>query len=74
MSNVGKALDSIGASPQDVTSVRLYVVNMSPDKLGLVAGSIAEFFGGQAPSMTGIGVTSLASPELLVEVEVVAVV
>jgi 2-iminobutanoate/2-iminopropanoate deaminase len=33
---------------------------------------LAEFLGESRPALTGIGVASLASPELLVEIEAVA--
>jgi enamine deaminase RidA (YjgF/YER057c/UK114 family) len=72
--NVRNALTELDASPDDVTSVRIYVVHMDPEKLAAVAEPLASFFGGQAPCVTGIGVTSLAAPELLIEIEVTAVI
>ena len=70
--NVKKALASVDATPDNVTSMRLYVVNLSPDNMAAAGGPLGAFFGGQAPCVTAIGVTSLAAPELLIEIEVVA--
>jgi len=74
LENIRAALTELTASPSDVTSIRIYVVDLDPKKLEVIAGPVAAFFGGQAPCVTGIGVTSLASPELLIEIETTAVV
>lgn len=72
--NVKKALAAVDATPDHVTSTRIYVVNLGPDNMAAVGPAMVDFFGGVAPCVTAIGVTSLAAPDLLIEVEVTAVV
>jgi enamine deaminase RidA (YjgF/YER057c/UK114 family) len=71
--NVKLALAAAGATPDDVTLVRLYIVDMTPDKLNQVGGALPALFNGVAPCATAIGVQSLADPEYKVEIEVQAV-
>ena len=70
-SNALSALKAIDASPEDVVLARIYVVDLTPEKLeDLMPPFIATFQGSQ-PSVTGIGVQALAGPDLLVEMELV---
>ncbi|MEQ8745477.1 RidA family protein [Pyruvatibacter sp.] len=71
--NVERGLAAAGASAADVTSMRIYVVGLTDDNAGDAYSPLPAFFGGQAPCVTMIGVSSLASPNLLVEMEVTAV-
>ncbi len=71
--NVKLALEAAGATPEDITAVRLYIVDLDPDKLNAVGSALPALFGGNAPAATAIGVTSLADPEYKVEIEVMAV-
>jgi enamine deaminase RidA (YjgF/YER057c/UK114 family) len=76
--NVAAALAGAGCSWNEVVKRTLYVVGWSPDKVpqlveGLTRAS-ARLGITSAPPATLIGVAALAEPELLVEVEVVAVV
>ena len=75
--NVATALAEVGGSFHDVAKLTLYVVDFTPDKmaaleegLGRVVATLGPL---PAPPITGIGVVSLASPDLLVEVEAIAV-
>lgn len=75
--NVGVALAAAGASFADVAKLTVYLVDWTPDKMAQVAEGIeraAETLGvvPVAP-LTGIGVSALATPELLVEIEATAV-
>ena len=72
--NVKKALAAVDATSDNVTTMRIYVVNMSPENMEAIGPAMVGFFGGLAPCVTAIGVTSLAAPDLLIEVEVTAVV
>lgn len=75
--NIAAALDAVGATPADLAKVTVYVVDLDESKAGqFVVGRDragvrlgVEF---QQPS-TWIGVTALAAPGYLVEVEAVAV-
>ena len=71
--NVKLALAAAGATPDDVTTVRLYIVGMTPERLNAVGGALPALFSGTAPCATAIGVEALADPEYQVEIEVMAV-
>jgi enamine deaminase RidA (YjgF/YER057c/UK114 family) len=75
--NVATALAAAGATFDDVVKLTLYVVDWTPDKLALVGEGVARAAAtlGVTPvaPLTGIGVSALAEPDLLVEVEAVAV-
>lgn len=72
LENMRAALGAVGAKPADVVRVTLYLTDMrhkaSLDRMR------AEFFGEHWPAATAIGVTALASPEYLVEMDAIAVV
>ncbi len=70
--NVGKALAAAGSSPENVIHVRMYVRGEAAEHMEEVVPPLAEFFGDVYPALTGIGVASLATPDTLVEIEVVA--
>jgi len=73
--NLGHALRAAGASPSDLTMLRVYVVDNKPEHAGAVAQHLRSFLGGAPPpASTWIGVQSLAAPGLLIEIEAVAVV
>jgi enamine deaminase RidA (YjgF/YER057c/UK114 family) len=76
--NVATALAAAGATFADVAKTTLYVVDWSPEKMGpLFEGfgrAAAELGLGQPGPTTLIGVAGLAAPDLLIEVEVTAVV
>src|SRR5688572_30219170 len=66
------ALAAVGAKPEDVVRVTLYLTNMK-EKSSLDAMR-EQFFGPDWPAAVAIGVTELASPEYLVEMDAIAVV
>ena len=71
--NIGKALEAAGASMQDVVKTTLFVVGLDPDKARVIRAARAPFLDpDQPPASTMVGVASLARPELLLEVEAVA--
>ncbi len=75
LANIRTVLAAAGASPADVLRLRTYVVNHSPDKLGPVLAEIAQFYAKTLPAPnTFIGVSALALPEFLVEIEATALV
>lgn len=75
--NVAAALAGVGAGFQDVAKLTVYVVDWSPEKMGdLITGAVraAEDLGLDiVRPITLIGVAALGEPDLLVEVEAVAV-
>jgi enamine deaminase RidA (YjgF/YER057c/UK114 family) len=69
--NAKAALDALGATTNDVVLARLYVVDLTPERMGEVMPPFLQFFAGAKPSVTGIGVSALAGPDLQVEMELV---
>jgi enamine deaminase RidA (YjgF/YER057c/UK114 family) len=75
MRNVGVALAAAGASYADIVKITTYVVDYKPEYRAIINQARASFFGdGPMPASTLIGVTALALPEWLVEIEAIAVV
>lgn len=76
-SNVATALAAVGGGFDDVAKLTVYVVDWSEDKLaalGAGVARVAERLGvDPRKPITLLGVASLGEPDLLVEVEAVAV-
>ena len=72
--NLGLALEAAGATPADVTKLTTYVVGYSPLLLPDLGAARRALFGDSLPASTLVGVAHLARPELLIEVEAIAVV
>ena len=75
--NVATALAEVGGSFDDVARLTVYIVDFTPDKMPALGEGIARAAArlGATPAapITGIGVSALAAPDLLVEVEATAV-
>jgi enamine deaminase RidA (YjgF/YER057c/UK114 family) len=69
--NLNAALDALRAGTQDIVQMRIYVVDLNPESMGIGMQAIGAFLRGAQPSLTGIGVAALAAPGLLIEVEMV---
>ena len=67
--NIGRCLASVGAGPRDVVKINTILVDRA-DRDAVTAERLA-FFGDHRPPHTGI-LASLGSPEVKVEVEVIA--
>jgi enamine deaminase RidA (YjgF/YER057c/UK114 family) len=74
MDNIETALAEAGSSLDDICRLKLYIVNLTPDKLGIITQEMGKSFDvNNLPANTLIGVQALADPDLLVEIEVTAV-
>lgn len=75
--NVATALAGVEGSFEDVAALTVYVVDWDPGRMpGLLAGiaRAKETLGTRAaPPATLVGVAALAAPDLLVEVQAIAV-
>ncbi|MFD3508127.1 RidA family protein [Nocardia sp. NPDC058666] len=70
--NIATALAAHNLTLADVVQLRTYVVNHDVTKLGPIAGAVQEHWGTTPPTQTLIGVASLATPDVLFEVEAIA--
>ncbi len=75
LANLRAVLATAGATPADIVRLRTYVVDHTPDKLGVVLPEIGAFYEGATPAPnTFLGVAALALPDFLVEIEAIAAV
>ncbi len=72
LENLQIALTAAGSSVEQLLQVRVYIRGELGEHMEAVAPILSDFLGESRPSVTGIGVASLASPSTLVEVEGVA--
>ncbi|HET9800048.1 MAG TPA: RidA family protein [Chthoniobacterales bacterium] len=71
--NLGAAMEAAGGSLKDVVTLRIYIVNYQPENANAIGLALREFFPASPPASTWIGVSSLAVPEFLIEIEATAV-
>ena len=72
LGNLETALTAAGSSIRQLLQVRVYVRGELGEHMEAIVPVLTECFGDARPSLTGLGVASLASPSTLVEVEAVA--
>jgi enamine deaminase RidA (YjgF/YER057c/UK114 family) len=72
--NLEKAMEAAGGTLKDVVALRIYVVDYQAESGTAVGTALREFFSPQnPPASTWIGVSALAVPEFLIEIEATAV-
>ena len=71
--NLGAAMEAAGGSLKDIVALRIYIVNYQPENANAVGSALRESFSQNPPASTWIGVSSLAVPEFLIEIEATAV-
>jgi len=72
--NLEKAIEAIGGTLKDVVALRIYVVDYQAESGTAVGTALREFFSPEnPPASTWIGVSALAVPEFLIEIEATAV-
>jgi enamine deaminase RidA (YjgF/YER057c/UK114 family) len=70
IANIRAAVESLGASLEDVVRTRMFVTDMSCwEEIGRAHG---ELFAGIMPACSLLGVAALVDPRMLVEIEAVA--
>src|SRR5262245_35549562 len=72
--NVEKAMEAVGGTLKDIVALRIYVVNYQAECGTAVGIALREFFSPvNPPASTWIGVSPLADPAFLLEIEATAV-
>ena len=72
--NLQAVVEAAGGTLADVVALRIYVVDYRPAKAAAVGSALRGAFPGPLkPAATWIGVTALADPGFLIEVEATAV-
>ncbi|KJZ14892.1 endoribonuclease L-PSP [Marinomonas sp. S3726] len=72
MENLTTVLKESGSSIDDLLQVRIYVKGEVSDHMEALSPVLGKYIAKARPALTGVGVTSLASPDLLIEVEAIA--
>lgn len=70
--NLGRVLAAAGGKPDDVARVTVYMRDIS--QRAAMNAARKEFFGDHRPASTLLGVSALVEPEVLIEVDAVAIV
>ena len=71
--NLRRALEAVGAQPEQVTKITTYVVDYDPGLLAVMTYHVKQTFGRQLPAQTLVPVPRLALDGMLFEVDAVAV-
>ena len=71
--NLRTVLDGVGAKPDQVIKLTIFVVDHDMSKLGVLTQNVQEMFGAALPAQTLVPVPKLALDGMLFEVEAVAV-
>ena len=71
--NLGVALDGIGAKPDQVAKLTVFVVDHDMSKLEALTRNVKEMFGETLPAQTLVPVPKLAIDPMLFEVEAVVI-
>ena len=72
--NLKKAMEAAGGTLKDIVALRIYVVDYQAESGTAVGIALREFFSpDNPPASTWIGVSALADPEFLIEIEATAV-
>src|SRR5438034_10878764 len=61
--NLQTAIEAAGGTLKDVVALRIYIVDCQGESTTAVGTALREFFSGNPPASTWIGVSALAVPE-----------
>ncbi len=70
---MGAALGALGARPDQVSKLTVFVVDHDMSKLDVLTRNVKQMFGDRLPAQTLVPVPKLAIDPMLFEVEVVVV-
>lgn len=70
--NLRIAVKSVGGSMADIAKITTFIVDLQPDDRLWIGKMVKEKFP-SPPAHTLIGISALAAPELLVEIEAIAI-
>ncbi len=70
--NLRTSIESVGGSMGDVAKITTFVVNLQPDDRVWIGEMVKKHFP-IPPAHTLVGVSALAAPELLIEIEAIAI-
>lgn len=71
--NLGVAIEAVGAKPDQVAKLTVYVVDHDMSKLGPLTQNVVAMFGDKLPAQTLVPVPKLAVDPMLFEVEAIVV-
>jgi 2-iminobutanoate/2-iminopropanoate deaminase len=72
--NLRAAIEATGGTLKDIVTLRIYIVDYQTENAEAVSLALKEFFSSaNPPASTWIGVSALAVPEFLIEIEATAV-
>jgi enamine deaminase RidA (YjgF/YER057c/UK114 family) len=72
--NLVRALAAAGARVDDLVKITTYVVDFKPADRDVIREVRARFIEGTPPASTLVGVQALVMPELMIEIEAIAVI
>ena len=70
--NLRVAVEAAGGSMGDIAKINTYIVDLKPDDRLWIGEMVKKHFP-KSPAHTLVGISALAAPELLIEIEAVAV-
>ncbi|MBC9714387.1 RidA family protein [Streptomyces sp. TRM66268-LWL] len=73
IANLRTALEAAGLGFEDVVRIGTYIVDHDQDKLQVLLEHLRATWGERLPAQTLVGVAALALPEMLFEIDAVAV-
>jgi enamine deaminase RidA (YjgF/YER057c/UK114 family) len=72
LQNIRTAVEAAGGTLSDIVALRIYIVHIA-ENVEAVGGALKSVFTTNPPTSTWIGVSALAVPDFLIEVEATAV-
>ena len=74
LQNIAYALQAAGVNPANLVSLRMFIADFKPEQSIEMGEVVKEFLGEhEPPAQTLVGVAALGLPELLIEIEAMAV-